>query len=329
MSEVKLSTLGSILEQPEQIIETQEEQVEQPQEQVVEQAAEVEQVVEQPQDEAPLFEIADDVPVVEQPKDWREAIKGVDKNELLKELGVEFDEFDIEFAKYRKSGGDPYKYLEAKTFDYNKVSDLDLMKSEFAKKYAHLTPEEQSYLFNKKYGVTDLDDEDVKIDKNIALKADAHEVRQARIAEQQKFKIPEATVQPQQPVDDKTEQVKQYVVQHEATKNLLTSKRVEVGGGFKFQINKPESLTDIVLNGNSKYTTNEKGEPDLGKLYKIALYTAMGEKYDEYLINYGKSLAQKAIIEEGQNAQRPIGRPVTQPEKQTAVIGFGKIGQRR
>ena len=36
----------------------------------------------------------------------------IDKNELLKAAGL--DEYDIEFINYRKSGGDPLKYIEAK-----------------------------------------------------------------------------------------------------------------------------------------------------------------------------------------------------------------------
>ena len=44
--------------------------------------------------------------------DWRTALKQADPKEVLKELG--YDDFTLEFAEFRKNGGDPYAYLEAK-----------------------------------------------------------------------------------------------------------------------------------------------------------------------------------------------------------------------
>jgi len=54
--------------------------------------------------------------------------------------------------------------------------------------------------------------------------------------------------------------------------------------------------------------------PDVAKLQKIAL-VALNPNYEKDLVNYGKSLGLKAIIEEGQNARRPVGSAPAQPNE--------------
>jgi hypothetical protein len=266
---------------------------------------------------------------------WQDAIKQVDPIEVAKAAGV--SEFALELDKHIKNGGSAMDYLNAKAVDYNKVSDLDLMKGEFAKKYPHLDAEEQAYLFNKKYAISELDEEDVQLDKKIALKADAYEIRQQKIAEQANFKIPEPVkqaapaedAQAQQQAIAELEQRRNFVFQHEATKDLLTNKRVvvDLGEGVSYKWNLGENahkLAQPLVDDAAwqKMITNDKGELNVKLLQKLA-FIAANPNYERDLVNYGKSLGKKSIVEENQNAKVPHGSPIvnSQPSQGTVVKG--------
>jgi hypothetical protein len=255
-------------------------------------------------------------PVTEQKANWQDLVKDAPKEKLAELLGL--DEFDLKFAEYRKNGGDPYKYLEAKSFDWNKVPDSDVVLRELQEQYPNLSAEEVSELFADKYKQGDLYTEDEIRRGAIQMKADAYKARQSKIEAQKNFVIPErANVQ--QPVIDEAkvaaERAKVFVSEHEFTKGLFQSKSVTIDAGDGLKINapieNPQLLLDIISDNKtfSKYTSDAQGVPDMQKLYQIALFTANPQQYQKNLINYGKTLATKAMVEDGQNAQRPIGKP--------------------
>lgn len=257
------------------------------------------------------------------PSDWKQALKAADRKEVMKELGLpELDDFDIEFSKFRKNGGDPYKYLEAKAFDWTKVNDNDVAKNDLQNSYPNLSPDKLQKLFENRFKQGEQFTEEEEELGLIELEGYAHSVRQKKIAEQQSFKIPE-TPKPEQAAMDVQEAIRQQQAQHaeaaaqfmnthEATKKLIADKRVtyDAGNGenFHFNVKNPTQLVDIVQNGFGKHTTNEKGEPDLTALYQIGLFAMNRQKVIKDLINYGKTLQLKAQIEDGQNAGRPDGR---------------------
>jgi len=268
--------------------------------------------------------------------DWKEQLKKSDPKEILKELG--YDDFVADFAEFRKNGGDAYKYLEAKAFDWNNVSHTDLVFDELKLQYPNLSDDKIEKLYQARYKQTEFAaDEDREVGL-IQLEADAELVRQKRIQEQQQFRIPEVS-RPQE-VDnqlqyaeqerllaEQQQQVLQFFREHDATKSLLESKRVAIdlgdNGRFNFNIDKPENLMAVALDGekwqraisvNPQEADPAKLIPDVAKLQKIAL-VALNPNYEKDLVNYGKSLGLKAIIEEGQNARRPVGSVPAQPNE--------------
>ena len=268
--------------------------------------------------------------------DWREELKKSDPKEILKELG--YDEFVADFAEFRKNGGDAYKFLEAKAFDWNNVSHTDLVFDELKLQYPNLTDDKIEKLYQARYKQTEFAADEDKEVGLIQLEADAELVRQKRIQEQQQFRIPEVS-RPQE-VDnqlqyaeqerllaEQQQQVLQFFREHDATKSLLESKRVAIdlgdNGKFNFNIDKPENLMAVALDGekwqraisvNPQEADPAKLIPDVAKLQKIAL-VALNPNYEKDLVNYGKSLGLKAIIEEGQNARRPVGSAPAQPNE--------------
>ena len=78
--------------------------------------------------------------------DWKEELKKANPKDILKELG--YDDFLAEFAEFRKNGGDAYKYLEAKAFDWETVNHQDLVLDELKLQYPHLTDDKIEKLFS-------------------------------------------------------------------------------------------------------------------------------------------------------------------------------------
>jgi len=271
--------------------------------------------------------------------DWKEELKKANPKDILKELG--YDDFLAEFAEYRKNGGDAYKYLEARAFDWDTVSHQDLILDELKSQYPHLTEDKVERLYQAKYKQSDMASDDDREVGLIQLEADAELVRQKRVTEQRQFQIPDparaqeantqAMYEEQRKLEiDQTQKIIQFFQEHEATKNLYQSKRVAIdlgdNGKFNFNIDKPENLMSVALDSekwqraisvNPQEADVSKLIPDVAKLQKIAL-VAMNPNYERDLVNYGKSLGLKAIVEEGQNARRPIGNTPAQPNESFA-----------
>lgn len=279
------------------------------------------------------------------PQDWRELIKSVDRKEVAKALGL--SDFALELDEHVNRGGRADDYLNAKAVDYAKVSDVDLMKSDFAKKYPHLEPDERDYLFNKKYGITEFDDEDAQRDKRIGLKADAYEIRQQKIAEQAKFKIAEPkaatqnneeAVRAQQAEELRVQQQFDFINQHPATQSLINSKRVtiDLGDGvspFNVSVDNPTAITKLFSDGEEwhRATSTDKGEPNVVLMNQIALVAKTKGDIFKHIFNYGKSVgARKIMVDDGQNARRPIGTPPIKTSEAPQVTNknstFGQHG---
>ena len=282
--------------------------------------------------------------------DWKEELKKANPKDILKELG--YDDFLAEFAEFRKNGGDAYKYLEAKAFDWETVNHQDLVLDELKLQYPHLTDDKIEKLYQAKYKQSEYASDDDKEIGAIQLEADAELIRQKRIAEQKTFQIPdvmnsqevnqfqERMAEQQKIESERVQQALQFFKEHDATKNLMESKRVAIdlgdNGKFNFTVDKPETLMAVALDSekwqraiavNPQEADPSKLIPDVAKLQKIAL-VALNPNYEKDLVNYGKSLGLKSIVEEGQNARRPIGSTPAQPNESfaEAIKNRAKVG---
>jgi hypothetical protein len=282
--------------------------------------------------------------------DWKEELKKANPKDILKELG--YDDFVAEFAEFRKNGGDAYKYLEAKAFDWETVNHQDLVLDELKLQYPHLADDKIEKLYQAKYKLSEYASEEEKEVGLIQLEADAELIRQKRITEQKAFQIPDVS-RSQEAIDmqsrmaeqqeiqaQQIQQALQFFREHEATKNLMESKRVAIdlgdNGKFNFTVDKPETLMAVALDSekwqraiavNPQEADPSKLIPDVAKLQKIAL-VALNPNYEKDLVNYGKSLGLKTIVEEGQNARRPIGSTPAQPNESfaEAIKNRAKVG---
>jgi hypothetical protein len=277
-----------------------------------------------------------------------EELKKIDKKELLKKAGV--NDFAIEIDEFLSKGGNAIDYLNAKAIDYNKVSDETLIKSDLQKQYPTFTPQQIDLMFNRKYAVSeDASDEDKEF-VSLQMKADAHNSRTTKIAEQQKFKIPETPIlqkdeayeQWKQQQASNSQVMGQYVAFHEghaATKALNESKRVTINLGegvapFHFNIDKPQMITKALTDGGvilNKVTATPTGEPDVAKQHLITLFSFNPEKFIQDIFKYGQSMGvRKELVEEGQNAQRPqaiVTNMKNDGVQTVSVKKFGDVGR--
>lgn len=253
---------------------------------------------------------------------WQDAIKTVDKKEVAKALGI--SDFAIELNEYIERGGNAADYIAAKGIDWNKVVDIDLVYEDLKSQYPDASNQQLQRLFNKKYNQGELSEEEDKEDGALLMSADARRLRQSKIEQSLKFKIPDA-VQVQQPESNlekikleleqaqsaQFEKIKTFYESHAATKTLNEGKRVTVKfgdkGSFNFNIDKPEVLTQLLLDGNAwnQVTSTPQGEPDVEKLQRIALYAA-NPNYDADIYNYAFAQGRKSLVAEGQHAHKGV-----------------------
>lgn len=251
-----------------------------------------------------------------------EEIKKIDRKELLKKVGV--TDFAIELDEHLAKGGNAIDYLNAKSIDYNQVSDEELVKEDLRKQFKGFSKEDINRLFLKKYPDLNSDIPEEKDDAELLLRADAYTARQAKITEQQKFQIPQTPIlqkneayekweADQQVLSQSKENVVNFFNNHEATKALNESKRVTINLGegvepFNFNINKPEVITQSLTDGGKTFTkliTTETGEPDVKKQQLITMFAFNPQKFMQDIFSYGLQMGERKKVVEGQNARLP------------------------
>jgi hypothetical protein len=169
------------------------------------------------------------------------------------------------------------------------------------------------------------------------MKAYAERVRQVKMQQQNKFKIPEAgkaraqaeweqqQLVAQQEAQQAQDNFLRFFNEHEATKNLMQSKRVAVplgdGKVFNFNVDRPELLTKLMTDAETwqKVVSTPQGEPDVEAQQQIALFALNRKKFIQDIFNSGKAFGVKSVVEEGQNAQRPIGHQAASSPQQGQV----------
>jgi hypothetical protein len=275
-----------------------------------------------------------------------EEIKKIDRKELLKKAGV--NDFAIEIDEYLSKGGKAEDYLYAKSIDYNKISDEDLVKDGLRKEYPGFSAEDINELFLAKYkdiDAVDAADPDKKRSE-LQLRADAFKLRQSKIEQQQKFKIPDTPILQK---DEAYEQWKadqdsrtklndatvKYIIDHEATKNLHESKRVAINVGdgippFNFNVDRPELITQSWVDGGKifgKLISTATGEPDVHKQQLITTFAANPQKFIQSIFNYGVSNGERKLVAEGQNAVKPQAKIANMPLQDGQTVSVKKFGQ--
>lgn len=276
---------------------------------------------------------------------WQDAIKGVDRKEIAKALGL--SDFALELDEYISKGYNAVDYLNARAIDYTKISNVDIIKEQLRRELPDATNQQLELYIAKKYNQNELAEDDDREFGSLQMQTEANRIRRELIAKQQSFKIPEtqissnkdewereqqAIIQQQQ---QEAQQQRDYLINHQETQNLLSNKRVsiELGEGnkpFNFKLDDRTANHMVTLLTDSeawgKAVRNEKGEPNVGLLQKLVVH-AINPNYEKDIYNAGKMAGMRSRVEESQNVKKPTGTPVVDmnPPK-FQVKGTGTIG---
>lgn len=274
----------------------------------VEQAAEETVVTEQPIGETPAEE---------QPQAEYEAPAEVAPADPYELLGLKEQERTlIEGAVKALKAGDLDNFLRVRSTDWSKVDDFEIMRQEAEKKYKDLDQEDREFMIASdlsKYDTESFDDTEARKAK-IQLKLDAKPIRDARIAEQEQYRIPERPAESPEVAAQRAESLKaaedynKAVLADPALAAFETNKTVKIGDGddaFNYvadkvdikKILKEGSMNDYLIDG-------PKGTPPKFNMPKFIRDAAIIKNFDDVskkLIEHGKMLGKRQADAELRN----------------------------
>lgn len=281
---------------------------EQPTEQPVEQATET--VAEAPQ-ETP------------QPQETQqvETQQVTQKEEVAESAPPKVYEFKDDFIKgvveYYEKTGDLTPYLQAKSLDFNSMTDEDVVRRSLREQYSDLSDKAFERLYKQqvvdkfKLDVEEYGEEDSELGREL-LKAEASRLRSQYLDWQNNFKAPEPVEEPDQSEELALRFAKE-VQENELTKKILADKRISVKVGdaeFNYELPNAEGLLEMTVDNDRFFEQFAlgQGQLDYAKWYKTAAYSQNPEQFEKALINYGKALGREEVTKEIKNpSSAPVG----------------------
>ena len=222
---------------------------------------------------------------------------------------------------YEKTGGFT-DYIDAKSIDYSKLTDEEIMKRDLKSKYASLSDKAFDALYKEQ--VTDkfkLDAdahgaEATEVGREF-LKLEADAKRKELIEKQNAFKAPERVedadeLEARAAVEKQVADFRNATANHAETKSLLEGKTLPIKIGeatVNFEVSDPQSVIDSTLDSTKFFNQfrNPDGSIDYAKWYKVAAYSQNLELYEKTLFDKGKAEGRDEITKEIKNPTDPKG----------------------
>jgi len=227
------------------------------------------------------------------------------------------DDFIKGVVEFYEKTGDITPYLQAKTLDFTKMSDEDILRRSFREQYSELSDKAFDKLY--KMQVTDkfkLDEEEFSEDEvqlgRELLKIEADKARQSYIEWQNNFSAPQpvADTAADQEAERLMKQFEDNLKANPITQRILADKKLSIktsDGEFNFELQAPENIVDMTLD-NDKFFAQfvaPTGEVDYDRWYKAAAYSQSPEVFEKALINYGKTLGRLEVTKDIKNPSDP------------------------
>jgi hypothetical protein len=288
---------------------------------------------------------------------WQEVLKQQQPEAIIKELGYdagavalakEINENPqmLAFYNHWKSNGDVTAYLKELSTDYSKMPAEEVMKHQLRTEYPRADERTINILFQKKivdaYKLNpDVYDESEVEEGRLLLEAEADKYRDGLVEKQKGFLLPkapepQATTVPAEPEPDGKKELEAYqtsVMENDYTKSVFSNKVLNIGEGeegFKYPIQDPKALTDILFDSNawaSKFFNiqknpdgSEKYIPDVEKQLFVAAAVHDHKTLIREIAKHYKSLGGKAAIDPIENASLPDGSTPSKSVTQYASV---------
>lgn len=221
------------------------------------------------------------------------------------------DDFIKGVVEFYEKTGDLTAYLQAKTVDFNKMPDEEILRRELREQYSELSDSAFERLYKQqvvdkyKLDPDEWSEEDAQLEREL-MKVEASKLRSKYIEWQNGFKAPEP--EPTDADKQMAEQMarfEQEVKTNPFTKGLVENKRISLktqDGEFNYEVD-PSALLDMTLDNDRFFAqfANDKGELDYDRWYKVAAYSNNPEQFERSLINFGKTLGRQEIAKEIKN----------------------------
>lgn len=229
------------------------------------------------------------------------------------------DDFIKGVVEFYEKTGDLTPYLQAKTVDFNAMSDEEIVRRNLREQYSDLSEKAFDRLYKQqvtdkyKLDVEEYGEDDSELGKEL-LKAEASRLRAQYTDWQKNFRAPEP-VNDDSASEELAQKFVKEVQENEFTKKILSDKRISVKVGdneFNYEVPDAESLLNMTVD-NDKFFEQfalGQGQLDYAKWYKTAAYSQNPELFEKALINYGKALGREEVTKEIKNPSVNLGGDV-------------------
>ena len=232
-------------------------------------------------------------------------IEYLDWKQILKNEG--YDDFSLGALEYYRSTGDLTPYIEAKSVDYSKIPDEEILRRDLRRVYSDLSDEDFDLVYRSKvidkYKLDDIYGEDEQRVGKIELKYAVKDIRERFMEEQRKFAPPQVDNSAQQ-----QEMAKWFdtVKSDPATQQLLSGKRISSSTGANFEVD-PNSILDQTYDTNKFFQNfvGSNGQTDLNKWYKALAFVNNMEAYERTIWDAARSEGKKEVFNEIKNPAKP------------------------
>lgn len=233
------------------------------------------------------------------------------------------DDFIKQVVEFYEKTGDLTPFLQAKTIDFTKMSDEDVLRRNLREQYSDLSDKAFDRLYKQqvidkyKLDADEWGEEDSELGREL-LKAEASKLRNEYLEWQKNFSAPEPKVSEEQSqveaeAAEMMRRFEQEVRTNDLTKNILESKKIAIktnDGEFNYEIPQADALLDMTIDNDKFFSqfASDQGQLDYGKWYKTVAYSQNPELFEKALINYGKTLGRSEVTKEIKNpATAPVG----------------------
>jgi hypothetical protein len=245
---------------------------------------------------------------------------------------IEKDEFLRGLLEHYQEHGNVEAYLDAKAKNWDNVDTLELLRMRHERENADVDPKIREKLFKRelaaKYMVKDdlseydKESEDYEIAQEL-LKRDANKFRQQLKDEQKKFQLPTKKVDEPAKEQEKynPEAYKQELLKVKEVDAFIKSKLLplgvkgENGDVYGFEAENTDQIIEMMSNDVKFFQTFMKeGKPDLVKQAKVYAFAINPDKYEQELVNLGKTLGQEERLKDQKNTDGRLSKKSVQQQ---------------
>jgi hypothetical protein len=223
------------------------------------------------------------------------------------------DDFIKGVVEFYEKTGDITPYLAAKTVDFTKMSDEDILRRSLREQYAELSDKAFDKLYKQqviekfKLDPDEYTEDEHDLGKEL-LKIEANKARQTYMDWQKNFSAPTpvADTAGDEEAAKMMQQFEQNVKSSQSTQRLMSDKKISIktsDGDFNFELQSPDVIVDMTLDNDKFFSqfANQSGDIDYDRWYKTAAYSQNPEMFEKALINYGKTLGRLEVTKDIKN----------------------------